>query len=386
MRDPIIQNHGVHLNKRKPETGAPRLFTEPGVLRETMHAAIESARRRVWIETFILGPDSIAQEFVKRAAEAAGRGCDVRVMVDHLGSPIAGMGQYAPIEEAGGHVLLYNPLPPWRKYGARTGSFMHRDHRKILIADDVGFTGGHNLSSAYLSDDPSYHDTSVRVEGRLASELAAIFEQGFGLAQGITVNQLPQHEHLNGAQAQDMRRGLSGPEETLSRIIREATDRCYLTLAYFVPPEWLTEAMIRSARRGVDVRILTAGKTDVPIAREAGRHIYDALLDGGVRIFEYRPKRLHAKTAVVDTRISLIGSFDFNTISRRHSLEVTVTSDDTQLAGELERNFHSNLAHSREIVPDEWHSRGGFERAVETLCHRLFTRIALSHGAHLDAP
>ena len=283
-------------------------------------------------------------------------------------------------------MLLYNPLPPWRKYGARTGSFMHRDHRKILIADDIGFTGGHNLSSAYLSDDPSYHDTSVRVEGSQASELAAVFAQGIALAQGIADYPLHLKVHLNGAQAQDMRRGLSGPEEALSMIIREATNRCYLTLAYFVPPEWLVEAMIRSARRGVDVRLLTAGKTDVPIAREAGRHIYETLLDGGVRIFEYQPKRLHAKTVVADARISLIGSFDFNTLSRRHSLEVTVTSDDTQLAGELERTFHSNVVHSREIVPDEWHSRGGFERAVETLCHRLFTRIALSHGPHLDAP
>ncbi|MFW5973096.1 MAG: phospholipase D-like domain-containing protein, partial [Bacteroidota bacterium] len=155
-------------------------------------------------------------------------------------------------------------------------------------------------------------------------------------------------------------------------LLRNARKRCYLALAYFVPPPWLIEELVAAAGRGVDVRVMTAGDTDLPHAREGGRHVYGDLLKGGVRLFELQEPRLHAKNATVDGRFAQVGTFDFNAFTRRYSLEVTVVVESVAIARGLEETFAANSVRSKEIDLDEWEQRGSVRRLVQKACHRLF--------------
>jgi cardiolipin synthase A/B len=125
------------------------LFDDGDALsRETLDR-IQSAERRVWVETFLFMPDETGRSVIQAMSDAARRGCDVILHFDQAGSPVTSLKAYDPIVEAGGQVAIFNPLRPWRRFGRRLGSFIRdRNHRKTVVVDNVGFSGGHNFSKS----------------------------------------------------------------------------------------------------------------------------------------------------------------------------------------------------------------------------------------------
>ena len=144
-----------------------------------------------------------------------------------------------------------------------------------------------------------------------------------------------------------------------------------LTTPYFVPPPRLLSALRRAARRGVDVQVLTAGVSDVPIARKAARHLYSALLDSGVRVWELRTQTLHAKTAVIDGFYAHIGSFNLDRWSYDRNLEVIAMTLDADFAAGLEGVFAKDLAHSTGIEIEAWRRRSLWQRLIDYLAWQL---------------
>lgn len=352
---------------------------------ETMEAMMEAARNareRLWLETFILMPDKIGGEILDRVEAAARRGVDVIVVADQVISGIFSLGRYRALEEAGARVVLYNPLPPWRRLGRRVGSILNRDHRKILIADETAFCGGHNISKQYIGpEERPYYDITVRVEGPCVRDLAEVFAQT--LAQSGKARPAPMPRpapYPDGVPAavymMDRRHGITDANPVLRDLLRAARRRCFLTISYFVPEPWLVDEMLATAARGVDVRLMTAGKTDLPPARQAGRHLYERLLQGGVRIFEMQRQRLHAKAFVADGEHVIVGSFDYNRASAKYSLEVVVAALDQSLGSELEQTFEDNMRRSREIRLKAWRKRGPLARAMQWGFFKAFERTS----------
>jgi cardiolipin synthase len=162
----------------------------------------------------------------------------------------------------------------------------------------------------------------------------------------------------------DLRKGRQGIERAYRQAIQRAKRRVRITNAYFLPTLRLLGALVGAARRGVDVRVIVAGTTDVPAVLLASRSIYGPLLSAGVRIFEYRGRVLHAKTATVDGVFSTVGSSNLDTQSLRQNLEVNAFVRDERFAAALESMFDEDLASSVEITPDVWERRGLLERAA----------------------
>jgi cardiolipin synthase A/B len=144
-----------------------RLFDDGTLLFQEKSDAIRSARERVWIETFLFTPDDTGRATLRLLCDAAQRGCDVVLLFDQAGSHVTNFGFYRPLVDAGGVVAIFNPLPPWRRYGRRIGSyFKHRDHRKKAVMDDVAFCGGHNFSQSYMGPPPHrFYDMTVKLQG-----------------------------------------------------------------------------------------------------------------------------------------------------------------------------------------------------------------------------
>jgi len=161
-------------------------------------------------------------------------------------------------------------------------------------------------------------------------------------------------------------------QKSMEECINRAVDYCYFTTPYFLPYESLRKAIINAAKRGVDIRILTAGLSDVPLMRLASRHVYPGFLKNGVRIYEMNQKTLHAKIATIDGVLSSIGSYNLDHWSARRNLEVNLSILDSHLAQELKEQFNQDLRLAEEISPNIFAKMSLLKRILSWLAYELF--------------
>ena len=347
-----------------------------------MCAAVAAAREEVLLEAYILKDDAAGRALVDVLEAAARRGVAVRVLADAFGSSATRSSFWRQMEEERIDVRLYHPLFPALWYQP------YRDHRKILAVDRrVAFTGGMNIGEEYGSSrrpakpGTTWRDTHARLEGPAAWEMAVVFREGWEGAGGapfeIPALALPPDGAPPPAGAAilvlDSAPG-RGHEETasvLAATIAASRERFWLTNAYFAPRRGALPLLADAARRGVDVRLLLPGVSDVPLVRHAGHGSYRHLLKRGVRIFEYRPSVLHAKSLVADGYVSMVGSTNMDFRSFHFNAECNVVVLDAGVARVLEERFEADLAQAVEITLAEWDRRTRLHKAGDALARAL---------------
>ncbi|EGC39773.1 hypothetical protein DICPUDRAFT_147466 [Dictyostelium purpureum] len=160
-------------------------------------------------------------------------------------------------------------------------------------------------------------------------------------------------------------------QKSLIISLNGARERCYITTPYFLPPIRLRRAIISAALRGVDVRIITAGKSDVPWFRHASRHIYQKFLKHDkIRIYEMLSSTLHAKTLSIDGVYGTIGSFNLDTWSKKN-LEANIAFLSPQLVNILEQQFKNDLVGCKEITLKDVNNRSLLDKLICYLCYQL---------------
>lgn len=352
------------------------LFPDGDAALGAMLEAIGGAKRRVWLETYILEPDPLGARFVEALTRAAGRGCEVVLLYDAFGSPRVDEDFLAPIRVAGGVVVAFNPFWSWR-HGI---PYFVRDHRKILVVDDeIAFCGGLNLSTDYggpTLGNGRMRDTLARLAGPAARDLARIFlaslSEATRVGPPLPGAPPPRDEgFLVQVLGSNARRQVRSIQKSLRQTLHRAEQRCYLTTPYFLPPQHLKRAMLRASRRGVDVRVLTAGESDVPLVRLASQHLYGRFLQYGVRVYEMFGRTLHAKTATIDGVYAMVGSFNLDRWSDRRNLEVAVTVFHPKAVRELEAHFHRDLERAQEVTLATWKRRSWWRRLLCWVAYQL---------------
>jgi cardiolipin synthase len=360
-------------------------YSDGDALFERLWGAMDKARRRIWCETYILEPDRVGRRTIAALTAAAERGCKVILLYDYLGSPRATDELLAPLRAAGGDVEAFNPPWPWQ----RRGPLLCRDHRKIVVIDDrIGFCGGMNLSEDYAGTrhgNGRFHDCHMEVQGPCVRDLARVFLDSLDAMKrfrrrvrpGRRAARLPLRARRAAGESFVQVLGSSGllgrrsVQRSIRLVVSSAAATCYITTPYFLPSRRVMRAMGRAASRGVDVRLLTAGRSDVPIVRLAAQHVYGWFLQRGVRVFELHERTLHAKTIVVDGLYATVGSFNLDQWSDRRNLEVNAGILDAAAAGELHARFLRDLDLSREVRLADWARRPWWARAVHWLAHRV---------------
>jgi len=318
-------------------------------------AAIRAARSRIFFECYIISDDPVGREFIAALAERARAGVRVRLIYDWLGTPRGGWIRES-LEWAGAAVRCFNPPT----FGSPFG-WISRDHRKLIAVDgEVGFVSGLCVSARWLGDDARgaepWRDTGVEIRGPAVADL----EDAFAQVWDATGAELPDGdftslESIPRAGDVPLRVIASEPESTgvfrLDQFIAAvATERLWLTDAYFVGTAAYVQALRSAARDGVDVRLLVPGASDVPIVSALSRAGYRSLLEGGVRVFEWNGPMLHAKTAVADRRWARIGSTNLNISSWLHNYELDVAVEDETFATAVADMYEEDLRRSTEIV------------------------------------
>jgi cardiolipin synthase A/B len=356
------------------------LLKDGGQTFSSMLDAIASARRTICFETYILRSDRTSFRFAEALAERARAGVEVSVLYDAWGSSVSGA-MLEALHKAGARTLAFHPLRFSGRRRELIGRVTRRDHRKSLVVDSrVAFTGGVNISDDYaaLEDGGAgWRDTHLRIEGPAALELEYFFLRTWRRAFGEPVD-----ERLYGGEGRradprvsvitsDLRRGQLGIREAYREVFASAKERIFITNAYFLPTLRFIHEIVEAARRGVDVRIMVGGTTDVPAVLYASRSIYEVLMAAGVRLFEWQGRVLHAKTAVIDGWWSTVGSSNLDHQSLRHNLEANAIIASERFAGALEAMFHQDLEHCEEIVPARWQRRPTWARAASWCAYLL---------------
>jgi cardiolipin synthase len=356
------------------------LLRDGGQAFPAMLAAIASARSFVCLETYILRDDGTGLRFGAALAERARSGVEVSVLYDAWGSRVSPE-FLAALGEAGVRTVSYHPLSfagPLARILSRT---FRRDHRKGLVVDGrVAFTGGMNIADDYAAPEDGgqgWRDTAVRLEGPAVQELLHLFLTVWRRAKGAP---LDEHRYVHRARRPDPRVrviGSGGPglswriRRAYVEALREARARVRITSAYFLPTRAVSRALRDAALRGVDVQVIAAGTTDVPAVRLAARDAYARLLRAGVRIFEWRGRVLHAKTAVVDGSWCTVGSANLDTLSLQVNLEVNAVLEDAGLGAAMEGMFADDLTSCEEVTLGQWEKRPLLERLISWVAARF---------------
>jgi len=339
-----------------------------------MLAAIRAAKKTINLEFYIYWDGEVGRMFAEALAERARGGVTVNVILDAVGSSNMSRELIEFLQRNGINIEWYHPL---RWY--TLSRFNHRTHRKTLIVDgEVGFSGGVGIADEWLGDaDAPHHwrETVARVEGPVVTQMQFAFMDNWVKSRGELLTGLDYFPRLEPRGAHLAQVLKSSPSEGSSAVkllyivsIVSARQSIYISNAYFVPDRDTIRALEGAVRRGVDVRVVVPGElSDVPIARHAARWQYDGMLRRGIRIFEYQPTMMHAKTMVVDGIWSTIGSSNFDDRSFRLNDEVNVNVYDQGIATQMEKMFFEDLARSEEITTRRWLRRPYFDRMKETV-------------------
>jgi cardiolipin synthase A/B len=343
-----------------------------------MLSAIDAARESVCLESYIFTDDSVGQRFRSGLVRARQRGVRVRVLVDALGSIGLPGGFWQPLLDVGGEVRQFNPLAL-----DRLGI---RNHRKLLVCDErVAFVGGFNIAADYDGDGVAggWCDLGLRVAGALPAQLARTFDDLFGRADmqhklSMFLRKTAARKTVAAAHQQLL---LSGPgrghnpfKRALRNDLARATD-VQIIAAYFLPTWRIRHALARVVRRGGTVRLILAGKSDVPLSQAAGQSLYRRFLRAGVQICEYQPQVLHAKLIIVDDAV-YVGSANLDPRSLNINYELMIRFHRKEMGQQARAVFARTLAHCRSITAEEWRrSRTLWRRLKQRWAYWLLVRI-----------
>ena len=323
---------------------------------DQMEKAIREAQHHVFMMSYIFRADQAGQRFRDLLAERARAGIEVKLLVDGVGGQELSKKFLKPLLAAGAEFATFMPVfklrPNWRPN--------LRNHRKILVVDDrVGFAGGLNIGEEYQGRRKRYapwRDTHLRLEGPAVRRLQEVFAEDWLFA---TDDDLADTEHFievkpcGGQLVQVVDSGPDREHETIHAVfftaVNEANKSVYITTPYFVPDPAMRLALKSAAWRGVDVRILLPGQSDLKLVQWAGRSYFQELLEAGVRLYEHRPGVLHAKTMVVDSQWSTVGSANMDRRSFRLNFEANVLVAGEEFALRMDEIFENDIAGAQEI-------------------------------------
>ena len=335
---------------------------------------IRSAQQTITVQMYFSKPGAVADSMAKILAEKARAKVRVLLLLDAFGSQGLKGAWADNLKRAGVEVAWLRPLHWYTLHKAA-----QRSHVRVVVVDGrIGYTGGFGLADYWLGDGRSedeWRESNARFEGPSVAQLQATFSSGWAEATGELITGELFFPPRAFAEVGTIEAGVlhsvptigSTPAERfLALSITGARRTLYISNSYFVPDDDFRDLLVRAAKRGVDVRVLTAGdKSDVKTTVYAGRARYPELLKSGVRVYEYVPTMMHAKTFVVDGVWSTVGSLNFDNRSLVFNNESNIVALDEQVGATLDSLFLEDLRHSKEIKLAEFEQRSLVEKMLE---------------------
>jgi cardiolipin synthase A/B len=339
------------------------VYTYGEDLYRDMLNAISQAKSRIFFESFIWKGDAVGQAFKDALIDAANRGVKVYVVFDEFANLVVPRSFFIFPENIAvrRHPLIVSGF----RFPRNTG----RDHRKLLVVDDVAaFLGGYNIGSLYATD---WRDTHARLTGDIVWDVQNAFIDFWNLwARRRTA--LPDSGGITWQPDIQIHRNM--PRNVVYPIrgmylnaIDRASHRIYMTHAYFIPDTDILSALVRAARRGVDVRIIIPAASNHIVADWLSRGFYSHLLRNGVHLLLYQGAMVHAKTATIDGQWSTIGTANIDRVSLLGNYEMNMEAFNRDVARQMEEIFAIDSTNTVELTLDAWQRRHAMVKFSETV-------------------
>ena len=365
---PIMGDNTVELLDRTEETI------------ERLIADIDKAEHHVHMLFYIYRDDATGTRVTDALLRALKRGVTCRLLVDAVGSSNFLKHNYDELIEAGIQLHAALPVRFFRRKAARIDL---RNHRKIVVIDGrTAYTGSQNIVDAdYGLKKLAWHDLMIRIQGPVTIELQALFLTDWY----FETNEILEEPHLfpNPVSAgeipiQTLPSGPNYPTENHQRMVlallHAAEKDVTITTPYFIPDEAILQAVQIAVLRRVEVTLILPEVSDQLIVGTAAKAYYSILLEIGAKIYLYQPGLLHAKTITIDSRISMIGSSNFDIRSFELNFELTMMLYGEQITSRLRNLQNQYLSQSRQLTLTEWNERPYRSRLAQNIM-RLFSPL-----------
>ncbi|MBO5040159.1 MAG: cardiolipin synthase [Clostridia bacterium] len=333
---------------------------------EDMHrrllADLEKAEKFIYMEYFIIEEGKFWNSILEILKRKARDGVEVKVLYDDIGCMMTLPGDYhKTLKEYG-----IEATPFSRLRGNADSEFNNRSHRKITIIDGkVGYTGGVNIADEYINEVVRFghwKDTGIRLEGEAVWELTRLFLIDFG----INVKKMPNIRDDLYPKSDIRENGYmipfgDGPrplyehrvgKSVIQNMLNGASEYMWMTTPYLIVDNDLCRSIENAALRGVDVRIVVPHIPDKKLVFGMTRSFYHRLMKAGVRIFEYEPGFIHAKSYLSDGNQAMIGTINLDYRSLVHHFENGVWMYGCESIGDLKKDMEETMARSLEVTPD----------------------------------
>ncbi|MBS1191085.1 MAG: Phospholipase D/Transphosphatidylase [Rhodocyclaceae bacterium] len=347
-------------------------------------AALQEAQQEIHLESYIFADDAVGNAVAGALAQAALRGVQVRVLVDGFGGRNFLVDFEARLTAAGAQVMLYRrELARFRMRRHR----LRRLHRKLVVVDGrIAFVGGINIvdDNNTPGDLGPRYDYAVRAEGPVVAQIHAAvrrmweivawanLRRRFRLQPCLQASPPPSGEQPAAFLLRDNFRHRNDIANAYLEAIHGAREEILIANAYFLPGFRFRHALRDAAQRGVRITILLQGVSDHPLLRYATGALHGALVEDGIRVFEYRKSFLHAKVAVVDGLWATVGSSNIDPFSLLLAKEGNIFAWDRPFAAGLRASLLEAMAEgAREIGAAELHRMPMYSRLLRWLSYGL---------------
>ena len=325
-----------------------------------MLEALESAKKFILMEYFIVDPGHMWDSIHEILARKAKEGVRVHLVYDDLGTmTMLKSGYYKKLRKEGIDAHKFNPFTP-----IVSAVYNNRSHRKIMVVDGlIGFTGGINLGDEYINENDRlghWKDTGLRIRGTAVNSLTALFFTDFIIAK----KEIPEFEfYFNKNPEKFNTPGTicpfgDGPrplyyeqigEENFINIVGQAKKYFYISTPYLIIDHHFTQALKNAAMRGVDVRVITPHIPDKKIVFCLTRSSYKELRKAGVKVYEYTPGFIHAKMLVSDDDMAFVGTINMDFRSLTHHFECGAVLYKNDCIKDIYNDFQHIFEVSQEI-------------------------------------
>ena len=329
-------------------------------LGEEMHESIlgelRKAQKFIFLEYFIIEEGIFWNSILDILIEKVNNGVEVKVIYDDIGCMATLPGNYYKILKSYG----IDCVPFAFLKGQADNEFNNRSHRKILVIDGkVGFTGGVNIADEYINEKVVYghwKDTGIKLEGLAVNELTKLFLTDFYINSKEDNNDLEKYyiDYKVESSSYVIPFG-DGPnpmydknvgKTVIMNILSHATDYVYITTPYLIIDNELMRAIENCALRGVDVRIIVPHIPDKKLVFEMTKSNYQILMKSNVKIYEYKPGFIHAKSYIADDKVGMIGTINLDYRSLTHHFENGVWIYNDKVIIDMKNDFNNTLKKS----------------------------------------
>ncbi len=345
---------------------------------QTIFDAVKRAEQFICLQFYIFKKDETGIALSELLRRKSREGVKVYLLYDHFGSFGTPRSFWKEMSLEGIRIRASHPFK-WKD----PFHYVHRDHRKLIVIDSKkAFTGGLNIANEYSGFHlrrrrRGWRDTGMIVEGPIVNDLFDTFEKSWKTWGGEKIVFQGFNDSASGKLTKTgvpalpifvySRKGRKNMRRLLYYSIDRARTCILLTTAYFIPSRRLLQKLEEAVKRGVKVRLLVPGNSDVPVASYAGRAFFSRLLKGGIEIYTYLGEMLHAKTYLFDNRWSVIGSTNLDYQSLIYNDEGNIGILDSVFASKMAEIFEEDLKNSVKIDQEIWLRRPFLEKMIEQL-------------------